>query len=435
MNQPSDEPSVPAPPSSSSQGPPPLPPAIDRSSRTSPSSNKWRLGTRGIVGLGLAGLLIVFKLTSFLKLVGSEGRAPEAEAGISYQNERVRKEPWSIHVIKVDRAQKDLAFFSAHARSRVLGVGTLADQAREIPSEIGQAVAGINGDFYVRDDPTYGGDPRGIQIIEGEILSGPSTVCVWFDGEGNPHLDEVQGSFRVTWPDGGTLPFKLNEQRLPGQAVLYTPSYGGSTKASGGRELVLEKDGSGLWLPLRAGQKYRARIREIRNQGDTRLTKDIMVLSLDSGLLPRVPELKSGTVLEVSTATDPDLSQARAAIAGGPAIIKNGQPFSLRKPPPGTSGNYSERSKYERHPRSAIGWSQTHFYFVTVDGRQQGLSVGMKLAELAEYMVGLGCTEAMNLDGGKSAQMWMRGRIMNDPCQGEDTVANALFVVRKPAAP
>jgi exopolysaccharide biosynthesis protein len=40
---------------------------------------------------------------------------------------------------------------------------------------------------------------------------------------------------------------------------------------------------------------------------------------------------------------------------------------------------------------------------------------GMKLAELAEYMAGLGCTEAMNLDGGKSAQMWLNGRIVNSP--------------------
>ena len=109
------------------------------------------------------------------------------------------------------------------------------------------------------------------------------------------------------------------------------------------------------------------------------------------------------------------------------------RPFSLKTPPPDTSGSFSERSKYERHPRSAVGWSPTHVYLVTVDGRQPGLSVGMKLAELAAYMVGLGCTDGMNFDGGKSAQMWMSGEIMNSPCQGEDTVANSLLVVRKPA--
>jgi exopolysaccharide biosynthesis protein len=99
--------------------------------------------------------------------------------------------------------------------------------------------------------------------------------------------------------------------------------------------------------------------------------------------------------------------------------------------PPGVARDYSQRSKYERHPRSAIGWSPTHFYFVVVDGRQPSLSMGMKLAELAQYMAKLGCTDAMNLDGGKSSQLWFNGQIVNSPCQNEDTVANSLLLVRK----
>jgi exopolysaccharide biosynthesis protein len=66
-----------------------------------------------------------------------------------------------------------------------------------------------------------------------------------------------------------------------------------------------------------------------------------------------------------------------------------------------------------------------------VDGRQPGLSMGMTLAELAEYLVKLGCTDGMNFDGGISASMWMAGQIVNDPCRGESAVANSLLVVRK----
>jgi len=157
-----------------------------------------------------------------------------------------------------------------------------------------------------------------------------------------------------------------------------------------------------------------------------------MVLSLGPQLLADLPELAPGAVLEISTATTPNLKGVKTAIAGGPALIKDGKAFSLKAPPPGARGSYSEMSKYERHPRSAIGWSPTHLYLVTVDGRQPGLSMGMKLAELAEYFAGLGCTDAMNFDGGKSAQMWVSGQIVNSPCQGEDTVANACFVIRKP---
>ena len=54
----------------------------------------------------------------------------------------------------------------------------------------------------------------------------------------------------------------------------------------------------------------------------------------------------------------------------------------------------------------------------------------MTLAELAEYFLSLGCTDAINFDGGKSAQMWLNGDIVNSPVHGEDTVANSLLVIR-----
>jgi len=172
--------------------------------------------------------------------------------------------------------------------------------------------------------------------------------------------------------------------------------------------------------------------REAQTNGNARLTSNGMVFSMGTQLLASVPELSTGAVLRISTATAPDLTGVKVAIGGGPALIKDGTRFSQRTPPPGTSRDWSQRSKYERNPRSAVGWSPTHIYFVVVDGRQPGLSMGMKLAELADYMAGLGCTEAMNLDGGKSAQLWVSGSIMNSPCQGEDTVASSLLVVRKP---
>ncbi len=356
------------------------------------------------------------------------------EPGVTHTNVKVASEPWSIHVLKIDRSQKDLTFFAAHARDKVLGVSLLRDQMGAVPREMGRAIAAVNGDFYIRDKPPYSGDPRGLQILNGDLISAPDTVCVWFDADGNPHLDEVKGLFHVTWPDGRKTPFGLNEQRRSNMAVLYTPTYGVSTLASGGRELVLEKNGE-PWLPLQVSQTLSARVREVRTNGNTRLVPDAMVLSIAPQMFANVPDVAPGDVLKISTATTPDLKGVKVALGGGPALVKDGKAeFTLTTAPPGNTSAFSERSKYERHPRSAVGWSPTHVYFVVVDGRQPGLSVGMKLAELAEFMIGLGCTDAMNLDGGKSAQLLFNGRLMNSAQVGEDTVANSLLVVRKPKA-
>jgi exopolysaccharide biosynthesis protein len=47
-------------------------------------------------------------------------------------------------------------------------------------------------------------------------------------------------------------------------------------------------------------------------------------------------------------------------------------------------------------------------------------------------MAKLGCTEAMNLDGGGSSTLWYSGRVRNRPCDGEERlVGNALVVIRK----
>lgn len=87
----------------------------------------------------------------------------------------------------------------------------------------------------------------------------------------------------------------------------------------------------------------------------------------------------------------------------------------------------------DRHPRTAVGFSQdsTKIYFFTVDGRQSGYSVGMSLYELANYMLEWNVYQCVNLDGGGSTTMFVRGKVVNSPSDsgGERAVANALLVV------
>jgi exopolysaccharide biosynthesis protein len=85
-----------------------------------------------------------------------------------------------------------------------------------------------------------------------------------------------------------------------------------------------------------------------------------------------------------------------------------------------------------RHPRTAIGFNERHFFMVVVDGRNQAVSMGMNAGELAEFMALLGCTEAMNLDGGGSSTFWLQGRTRNAVSGSRERDRSDALVVLRP---
>jgi len=339
--------------------------------------------------------------------------------GFSYQHDQIPEGPWSVHILKVDLANTNLELHTTLAKGSNFGLTTLSDQIKTLPADLGTPVAAVNGDYY-RSDKPYVGDPKGLQILEGELVSAPCDwTCFWIDGAGKPRMTNVVAEFRVTWPDGSTTPFGLNEERSGSSAVLYTPRIGSSTHASGGVDLILEKAGETPLVPLRAGSVLQARVRAVQEGGDAPLAADTLVLSISPQLVSRLPRLETGLKLKISTETTPDLKGVTTAIGGGPAIARNGKVLK-------TSG------AEVRHPRTAIGWNKTNLFLVEVDGRQPNLSVGMTFPELATQMIKLGCDEAMNLDGGGSATFWVYGQIMNSPSEGRSRgMANALILIQK----
>jgi hypothetical protein len=67
-----------------------------------------------------------------------------------------------------------------------------------------------------------------------------------------------------------------------------------------------------------------------------------------------------------------------------------------------------------RHPRAALGLADGRIVAAVCDGRSRH-DVGLTLHELARLMVALGCSEALNLDGGGSAALISGGRLRNLP--------------------
>jgi Phosphodiester glycosidase len=67
-----------------------------------------------------------------------------------------------------------------------------------------------------------------------------------------------------------------------------------------------------------------------------------------------------------------------------------------------------------RYPRAALGTTGDCVLAVACDGRARR-DAGMTLGELADVLVALGVTDALNLDGGASASLVHDGRLRNRP--------------------
>lgn len=148
---------------------------------------------------------------------------------------------------------------------------------------------------------------------------------------------------------------------------------------------------------------------------------------------------------------DPDGRASIARIAAGrdwPGVAQalGGVPRLLERgaivPTAGAEGSPASFAT-SRHPRTAVGITRDGgLVLATVDGRTAA-GAGLKLDELAQWMAWLGCDDALNLDGGGSTALWVRGEpfggVVNHPSDnrradhaGERRVGTALGVWAPP---
>lgn len=114
------------------------------------------------------------------------------------------------------------------------------------------------------------------------------------------------------------------------------------------------------------------------------------------------------------------------SIGGNPTLIEHGR-VQYKSINDGSSFASS------RHPRTAIAYNARNgkLFLVTVDGRQPRYSVGMSLGQLTRFLRRrLGATAALNLDGGGSTTMVIRGKVKGRPSDGfQRHVSSALVIL------
>lgn len=139
----------------------------------------------------------------------------------------------------------------------------------------------------------------------------------------------------------------------------------------------------------------------------------------------KLGKLFGADYVDVEIKTNPKWENVQHIISGGPYLLKDNQIFI-------DMTAQKLQSIGGRNPRTAIGYTEdNNLVLVAVDGRE-GSSVGLTLVELAKLMKTLGCTNAINLDGGGSTVMYIKGQIVNHPHQpGGIALSNALVISKK----
>lgn len=130
--------------------------------------------------------------------------------------------------------------------------------------------------------------------------------------------------------------------------------------------------------------------------------------------------------IQAATPENTEQSTAENVMLSGPLLVLSGNSLPLDSNPFNSN----------RHPRTAMAVQKNHkLILMVVDGRNSKAH-GMSLTELARVMKWLGAKDAMNLDGGGSSTLYIKGKgIVNYPSdnkqfdhEGQRKVANIVYL-------
>lgn len=320
----------------------------------------------------------------------------------------------------------------------------------QISRESGALVA-VNGSFFVmREEEGLVGDVTGTAVLRGKLLSEPirgrTTVIIknvpkislrfdtspvpvllnWSNGT-STELDGVNRAIGLT-RNCGNLGDQPNEQAAhdvtctdSGELVLLTPEAG------------FEPPDNAAVFELSPDGRLSASLR-----GPTSADRSTYLVATGDRIAELSERLDVTNRVSVRTgfeSTGPDTD----ALSGGPLLLMSGEEvFSEALEGWTIAPSQSPARRDEMHrwinlrnPRTAIGRREDGtILIVVIDGRQPNRSVGATIDELRAVMVALGAVDAINLDGGGSTTLALKGELSNVPSDpaGVRPVGDALLL-------
>lgn len=376
-------------------------------------------------------LLFFTFVFTFINIFPQDSTVIDVGPGARFHSVKKTSGPFNIKILEIDVSNTNIKVETELARN-TLGTGLeKTSNMSKRNNAPGRVVLGaINGDYFGISDPN---NPytflSNSMIKDTQFTFGRTHIRTSFGvlGQSKPIFDILNFSGTVYAANNTTRAItQINGERLTDMLILYNKYIGPVTKTNEfGTEIKLQPIED---FTINNKIKFIATEKQV-GVGNMPIGDSYILSGHGTANSFLNTNINVGDTIEIYIGTQPNKGLITGLMGGGPRLMTNGvRPQSFV----GVEG-FGESHVNTRHPRTAVGINQdsTRVYFLTVDGRQPALSVGMALWELADYMISIGCHHGVNLDGGGSTVMVVRDNIVNSPSDpgGERSVGNALLAV------
>ncbi|WP_420603091.1 phosphodiester glycosidase family protein [Flagellimonas sp.] len=386
--------------------------------------------------------------------------------------------PFQISLLEIDLNQ-----FNGNIKA-VLGKGKI--QEKELTSVISNknnAIAAINAGFFAWNT-TVGvtGDPAGLSIIDGKLLSEATNgrAALIIDNNTLKKISiahNVKTNINIKLKDTSLVINGINRSlgkilncgnlsnsgiEIPvhdfvckneHEIVVFTPEFGERGEAGKGIEIAVNMAN---------------RVISISNERGGKIPEDGFLVQATGNCVEQLRKsIALGGQIELVKQVNSDegpipLKKGVFAINGGPTLLRGGEmqlsdrykegwetqfdrfqisdEFVDKKDKAAIADRKSNNRHgfyhgwvVRRHPRTAIGLTTDNkAYIAVVYGRQPGISAGASITEMSNLLKSFGAVEAFNLDGGGSSMMVVQGKKTGTSSdkEGERAIGDALIFTK-----
>ena len=162
-------------------------------------------------------------------------------------------------------------------------------------------------------------------------------------------------------------------------------------------------------------------------QGNSVIPEKGFVISAHGTAKDALSGLRVGDTVTFTEQLGEPWDSAIHILGAGPRLVEKGKINVTTN-----EEKFGSDVSYGRAPRTAVGVTKDGDYVLAVVDGRQSHSRGCTLREWAVLLKNMGIVDAINLDGGGSAELVAKGEILNSPSDGEERpVASALLFLKK----